>query len=181
MLRARAPLTHDPSPRRRWRHLARSAPARPGTCTVDVGVTLDSSRGGTAARLTPLRASPLLLLAALGLAACGTRAREDGAATVAGRFVASVSGHDGASACRLLTDPARESVSGATDVACAAAVLNVQERGTAVGKVEVWGDAAQVRIGTDVIFLVHLRAGWFVSAAGCTPRPGAPYKCDVDG
>lgn len=132
-------------------------------------------------RLRSLRVFALLLLAALGVAACGTRARGDGAATVAGRFVAAVSGHDGANACRLLTEQARESVSGDTDVSCANAVLNVQERGTALGNVEVWGDAAQVRIGTDVIFLVHLRAGWFVSAAGCTPRPGAPYKCEVDG
>lgn len=132
-------------------------------------------------RLTWLRLAPLLVLAALGLVACGTPARESGAAAVAGRFVAAVSGHDGAKACGLLTEQARESVSGATDVACADAVLNVHEPGTTVGKVEVWGDAAHVHIGADVIFLVHLHKGWFVSAAGCAPRPSAPYKCDVDG
>jgi hypothetical protein len=109
-------------------------------------------------RVTPLGISPLLLVATLGLTACGTRARENGASTVAERFVAAVSGRDGATACRLLT-----------------------ERGSTVGQVEVWGDAAQVRIGADVIFLLHLDSGWFVSAAGCTPRPSAPYQCDVDG
>jgi hypothetical protein len=132
-------------------------------------------------RVTPLCASSLLLVATLGLTACGTRAREYGAAAVAERFVAAVSGHDGATACGLLTQQARESVSGATDVTCADAVLNVHEQASTVGKVEVWGDAAQVRIGVDVIFLVHLHTGWFVSAAGCTPRPSAPYQCDVDG
>ena len=132
-------------------------------------------------RVTPLCASLVLLVATLGLTACGTRAREYGAAAVAERFVAVVSGHDGATACGLLTQQARESVSGATDVTCADAVLNVHEQGSTVGKVEVWGDAAQVRIGVDVIFLVHLHTGWFVSAAGCAPRPSAPYQCDVDG
>jgi hypothetical protein len=132
-------------------------------------------------RVMPLGASPLLLLATLGLTACGTRARENGAVAVAERFVAAVSGRDGAAACGLLTQQARESVSGATDVSCADGVLNVQEQGSTVGQVEVWGDAAQVRIGADVIFLLHLHTGWFVSAAGCTPRPSAPYQCDVDG
>jgi hypothetical protein len=132
-------------------------------------------------RVTPLGVSPLLLLATLGLTACGTRARENGAVAVAERFVAAVSGRDGAKACGLLTQQARESVSGATDVTCADAVLNVHEQGSTVGKMEVWGDAAQIRVGADVIFLLHLHTGWFVSAAGCTPRPSAPYNCDVDG
>jgi len=125
-------------------------------------------------RVTPRCASPLLLVATLGLAACGTRARENGAAAVAERFVAAVSGRDGATACGLLTQQARESVSGATDVTCADGVLNAHEQGSTVGQ-------AEVRIGADVIFLLHLDSGWFVSAAGCTPRPSAPYQCDVDG
>ena len=132
-------------------------------------------------RGTPLGVSRLLLVATLGLTACGTRARENGAAAVAERFVAAVSGRDGATACGLLTQQARESVSGATDVTCADGVLNGHEQGSTVGQVEVWGDAAEVRIGADVIFLLHLDSGWFVSAAGCTPRPSAPYQCDVDG
>lgn len=125
--------------------------------------------------------SVCLLLSALGLAGCGTSAREQAAGAVAGRFVAAVAAGDGSTACRLLTEQARESVSGATDVACADAVLKVEEQGGTVRKVQVWGDAAQVRIGTDVVFLLHLRTGWFVSAAGCQPQPSAPYKCDVDG
>jgi hypothetical protein len=132
-------------------------------------------------RVTPLGASPLLLLVTVGLTACGTRARENGAVAVAERFVSAVSGHDGATACDLLTEQARESVSGATDASCADGVLNAHKQGSTVSQVEVWGDAAQVRIGADVIFLLHLDSGWFVSAAGCAPRPSAPYQCDVDG
>jgi hypothetical protein len=123
----------------------------------------------------------LLLLAALGLSACSPTSREDGAARVASRFVADVGRHDGAAACRLLTESAREAVSGATDATCPKAVVNVAEHGTVVRRVQVWGDSAQVRIGTDVVFLVHLRAGWRVAAAGCKPQPRAPYQCDLDG
>jgi hypothetical protein len=115
------------------------------------------------------------------LAGCSTSAEKHDAGDVAARFVAAVSARDGAAACGLLSEPARESVSGATDASCAEAVLNVDEHRSPVHGVKVWGDAAQVRIGTDVVFLVHLHTGWRVVAAGCKPQPGAPYKCDVDG
>jgi hypothetical protein len=132
-------------------------------------------------RVRTLAAAALAALALSGLVACTPSARPDDASRVAVRFAAAVAGRDGSQACSLLTQKARESVTGATNATCAAAVLNVQERGTGVGQVEVWGDAAQVQVGTDVVFLLHLPDGWHVSAAGCVPQPSAPYKCDVDG
>jgi hypothetical protein len=50
-----------------------------------------------------------------------------------------------------------------------------------VGRVEVWSDRAQVRAGTDTLFLTEVAGGWRVSAAGCTARPGRPYDCEVSG
>ena len=132
-------------------------------------------------RLMTLGLSVGLMVAAIVVAGCSTSAGKHDAADVAARFVAAVSAGDGAVACGLLTEQARESVSGATDASCAEAVLNVDEHGGPVHRVAVWGDAGQVRIGTDVVFLVHLRTGWRVSAAGCQPQPRAPYKCEVDG
>jgi hypothetical protein len=132
-------------------------------------------------RLMTLGVLACLLPATIVLAGCSTSAGNHGASDVAARFVAAVLARDGAAACGLLSEQARESVSGATDVSCAEAVLNVDEHGSRVHRVEVWGDAAQVRIGTDVVFLVRLRMGWRVAAAGCRPQPAAPYKCDVDG
>lgn len=129
----------------------------------------------------PLRLSILAVPLGLALTACSPAAQDDDAAKVAGRFVSAVADRDGTTACTLLTEQARESVIGATDAKCGDAVLNVQEQGTALHRVQVWGDAAQVRIGSDVVFLMHLRSGWFISAAGCTPQTAAPYKCDVDG
>jgi hypothetical protein len=131
--------------------------------------------------LMRLSVSVCLPVTAIVLVGCGTSAGKHDAGDVAARFVAAVSARDGAAACGLLTEQARESVSGATEASCAEAVLNVDEHSSPVHKVEVWGDAAQVRIGTDVVFLVHLRTGWRVIAAGCKPQPAAPYKCDVDG
>lgn len=139
-----------------------------------------ASSEGAIVRVMALTALSVLL-ATMGLAACSPGSRKHGAAEVAGRFVAAISAHDGAKACQLLTEQARDSVTGATDANCAAAVLNVDEQGDAVRKVEVWGDAAQVHVGSDVVFLLHMRAGWRVSAAGCTAQPSGPYKCDVDG
>jgi hypothetical protein len=145
-------------------------------------MNVDHVRSG---RVTPVHRRVLVvsawLLLGMGLAGCSTRAREHDAGEVAARFVGAVTARDGAVACALLTERARESVSGATDTTCADAVLNVEEDGSAVRRVEVWGDAAQVRVGIDVIFLQRLHTGWSVSAAGCQPRPSAPYKCDVDG
>ncbi|MEP6852077.1 MAG: hypothetical protein ABJA87_05395 [bacterium] len=100
--------------------------------------------------------------------------------SVAVDFVTAIENRNGKAACALLTDNAAHSVSGATDTSCEQAALNVDESGTAVGEVQVWGDAAQVHVGDDVVFL---RRGdtWQVQAAGCTSDPPGPYDCDVDG
>ena len=51
----------------------------------------------------------------------------------------------------------------------------------AVQRVEVWGDTAQVHLAGDTVFLLRFPDGWRVSAAGCTPRGDAPYRCEVRG
>jgi hypothetical protein len=45
----------------------------------------------------------------------------------------------------------------------------------------VWGDAAQVHIGGDVLFLRLTSGRWKVSGAGCTAQPEGPYDCQVGG
>lgn len=121
------------------------------------------------------------LLTAGALTGCTASTERPRAGDVAIRFVTDVRDHDGKAACALLTDEAAESVSGATDVSCAQAVLNVEEDGTAVRSVQIWGDAAQVKLGSDTVFLRRLPDGWQVRAAGCKSQPGAAYRCDVDG
>jgi hypothetical protein len=122
--------------------------------------------------------------AALGsvlLAGCGRPGGASGVEQVAQRFVTAVQAHNGTAACALLTATARDSVSGMTDASCPDQIVNVDESGAQVRGVQIWGDAAQVRIGSDVLFLRHISAGWRISAAGCKPEPPRPYNCDVEG
>jgi hypothetical protein len=119
----------------------------------------------------------IVLLA--GLCACSGSPHRDVVASAASSFVSALEHKDGAAACRLLTSDTRQSAAGATDTPCAKAVLSVDEQGTAVSSTQVWGDAAQVRIGSDVVFLRQISGRWRVSAAGCTPQPAGPYDCDL--
>jgi hypothetical protein len=116
-----------------------------------------------------------------GLAGCQSSPQRSEVQGVAIRFVTAVEDKQGENACALLTPDAEESVSGATDVSCQTAILNVDEHGLDVHSVQVWGDAAQVKVGSDTVFLRRLDAGWQVRAAGCQSQPKAAYKCDVEG
>ncbi|MEO7262509.1 MAG: hypothetical protein ABI047_14835 [Jatrophihabitantaceae bacterium] len=123
----------------------------------------------------------LAVFLAGGLVGCAASAERSGVQAVAVEFVTAVEDSNGSDACALLTSEAEESVSGATDVPCATAVLTIDENGSQVHHVQVWGDAAQVKLGSDTVFLRRLPAGWQVRAAGCQPQPGAAYHCDVEG
>jgi hypothetical protein len=116
-----------------------------------------------------------------GLTGCQSSSERSDVQGVAIRFVTAVEDKQGDKACALLTPDAEESVSGATDVSCPKAILNVDERGLDVRSVQVWGDAAQVKVGSDTVFLRRLETGWQVRAAGCQSQPKAAYKCDVEG
>jgi hypothetical protein len=127
----------------------------------------------------PLALAVIVLTA--GLAGCTGGTQRSEAQRVAVDFVTAIEDRNGADACALLTSDAEQSVSGATDVACATAVLNIDERGAEVRHIQVWGDAAQVKLGSDTVFLQELPDGWQVRAAGCRSQPGAAYDCDVEG
>jgi hypothetical protein len=78
-----------------------------------------------------------------------------------------------------LTTTARQSVAGATNAPCAKTIVMLNERSQEVQGVQVWGDAAQVRLPDDVLFLRQVAGVWQVSAAGCTRQPVGPYDCTV--
>jgi hypothetical protein len=120
--------------------------------------------------------------AAVGaLPGCAASAERQHVQAVAVEFVTAVQNKDGQAACSVLTSNAEDSVSGATDLPCSAAVLNVEEDGAQVRHVQIWGNDAQVKLGSDTVFLSRLPAGWQVRAAGCRSQPGAAYRCDVEG
>lgn len=51
----------------------------------------------------------------------------------------------------------------------------------AVRRVDVYGDQARVVLDQDTVFLSRFPTGWKVTAAGCTPRDGRPYQCELEG
>ncbi len=122
-----------------------------------------------------------VILAVGGSVGCTSGAEQSRVRAVAAEFVTAVQDGNGGDACALLTSEAEKSVSGATDVPCATAVLNLDENGSQLHGIEIWGDAAQVKLGTDTVFLRRLPTGWQVHAAGCQPQPGAAYDCEVQG
>ena len=130
-------------------------------------------------RSAPLALAVLVVLG--GIAGCTGSTQRSQVQRVAVDFVTAIEDRNGAGACELLTSEAEESVSGATDVACETAVLNLDESGAEVHHIQIWGDAAQVKLGSDTVFLRELPDGWQVRAAGCLSQPGAAYNCDVEG
>lgn len=111
-----------------------------------------------------------LLIATLLVGGCGS-GTEDLVRRAAQDFSSAVADGDGARACGLLTEQARENAD------CAA----LEVPGGPVEQVEVWGDAARVRTAGDVLFLRELAVGWRVSGAGCEPRGDRPHECEVGG
>lgn len=133
-------------------------------------------RARGAGRPGVLTACAAVVLAAAG---CTSSPHRELVSSVARTFVTDLERGDGSGACQLLTADAQHSASGATDLPCAKAITSITEHGSAVHGVQVWGDAAQVRLGDDVVFLRRVSGAWRVSAAGCTSRPEGPYDCTV--
>jgi hypothetical protein len=125
------------------------------------------------------------VLAGLGVlalaAGCGAAPGTGAVTRTADDWLAAARANDAAALCRLLTPAAQESaVTG--NQTCPQAVGDLDLPGDGpVGPVEVWSDRAQVKAGTDTLFLTRLAGGWRVSAAGCTARRGRPYDCEVSG
>lgn len=115
------------------------------------------------------------------LGGCGAPAGGDEVTRTAREWLAAAGARDAAQLCRLLTPAAAESAA-TGDESCEQAVGDLDLPGAGqVGRPELWGEQAQVRTGTDTLFLVRLSGGWRVNAAGCTPRGDRPYDCDVAG
>jgi hypothetical protein len=113
--------------------------------------------------------------------ACASAPGTDAVTRVADDWLAAARADDPTALCGLLTPSAAQSaVTG--DQTCPQAIgdLDLPADGP-VGRVEVWSDRAQVKTGTDTLFLTKVSGGWRVSAAGCTARPSRPYDCEVSG
>jgi hypothetical protein len=120
-------------------------------------------------------------LVALLSAACGAAPGSSAVTRAADQWLAAARAKDAAALCRLLTPGAAQSVASG-DETCEQAIGDLDlPGGGPVEAVQVWSDRAQVRTGTDTLFLTRLSGGWRVSGAGCTFRGDEPYDCDVEG
>lgn len=144
-------------------------------------------------RLRPRRRSATValvgvtVLTLLAGAGCGaSRAPEvRGAAT---QFYRAVSDSDGAAVCALLAPRTVAELERSAQASCEDAVLDLdilardQVSDGQVSGTQVWSDQAQVRIGSDTVFLAEFADGWKVVAAGCTlRRTSQPYDCQLKG
>ncbi|WP_232807343.1 hypothetical protein, partial [Geodermatophilus chilensis] len=83
--------------------------------------------------------------------------------------------------CALLAPATLQTLESDESAPCADVIGQLPLPGGDVEAVEVWGGAAQVRLGGDTVFLTETPSGWRVTAAACEPRGELPYDCEVEG
>ncbi|ALC18845.1 hypothetical protein ACH46N_06095 [Streptomyces pristinaespiralis] len=115
--------------------------------------------------------------------ACGSldERRDDVTAEVTG-FEQALGAEQFARVCAALAPETLEELEQSARSSCEEAIgeEDLTEAG-AVRRVDVYGDQARVVLDQDTLFLSHFPTGWKVTAAGCTPREGRPYQCELKG
>lgn len=120
-----------------------------------------------------------LCFAASGCATVGERA---GAAEAAARsFERALTASDGVRMCDALAPATREELEAEAPCGRALAALRLPPAAGTAERVDVYGSQARVVFAQDSVFLASFPDGWRVTAAGCTPRRGRPYQCQLKG
>ncbi|MFD5768325.1 hypothetical protein ACFWIN_21245 [Streptomyces sp. NPDC127049] len=90
---------------------------------------------------------------------------------------------DYSQACMLLAPQTREELEDDGHKPCGAALeeQDLSAGDGAPGRTQVYGRQALLRLPDDVLFLSQFADGWKVTAAGCAPQAGEPYRCSVKG
>ena len=124
----------------------------------------------------------LCLLALGSLAAgCGvTSADRDDAGRATQALYSAAARHDGPAACAQMSPSLRAELVSDEGERCAKAVLSLDLHGRTPDRVEVYANAALVRLsGGDTVFLSATRKSWRVDAFGCRPHGKGPYDCQA--
>jgi hypothetical protein len=122
----------------------------------------------------------LTALAASVAGGCSTAEDEASIESTTRKFFGAVAEKDGAGACALLTPDANESLEPA-GARCSEEILKLPLEGGETGPPEIWGEQARIRVGAETVFLTRWASGGRITAAGCEPRHGKPYDCEVEG
>jgi hypothetical protein len=127
------------------------------------------------------RAALVPVLVALALAGCGRSGARADVQRVAEGFYADVRARDGARACALLSEDARQALEQQESKRCARAVEELQLSGSRAKVVRVYSTQGAVELARgDTVFLEATPRGWRIAAAGCRPgEHGKPADCEV--
>ncbi|WP_051838113.1 hypothetical protein [Streptomyces sp. NRRL F-2580] len=118
-------------------------------------------------------------LAASGCAPVGERA--EAAETAAQRFERALMAADDVRVCDALAPATREELEAEAPCGPSLAALRLPAAAGRAERVDVYGSQALVVFAQDSVFLASFPDGWRVTAAGCTPRTGRPYHCELKG
>lgn len=126
-----------------------------------------------------MRLTVIGCVALLALAGCSDVGQQD-AARAALEWAAAPPSR----ACGLLAPDTADAVAERAGGDCARGLAAIDRPSpSAVVATELAGQSAQVRLETDVLFLVRFPDGWRVTAAVCKrddPDPDVPYRCEVE-
>ncbi|MFF3215633.1 hypothetical protein ACFYYB_34020 [Streptomyces sp. NPDC002886] len=132
--------------------------------------------------MRPIAVRLLLPLLCLALTGCATgEARSRAAGSAAAAFERALADGDSARGCEALAPGTREEL--AQEQPCPAALQGLELTGARepARAAVVYGSQARVVYPHDSVFLALFAEGWKVTAAGCTPREGRPYRCELKG
>ena len=121
------------------------------------------------------------LLAVSVLSSCGSTAPSAGEG-VGERFTSAVSASAWGRACAYLAPDTRANLEKSAGKACPAALE--EESPPDAGPLDAassFGTMTQLRYREDTIFLARFKSGWKVMALECSPVPGHPYDCRIQG
>jgi hypothetical protein len=117
-------------------------------------------------------------------AGCGASggSADPGAQTTAQQFTRAVSEGNHAQACSLLAPETKAQLEQAAGQPCRAAIAEEKlDAADGFEEIATFGTMAQARFAGDTVFMTKFPRGWRVLAAGCSPVPGGPYDCRLQG
>lgn len=118
----------------------------------------------------------------LALSGCATAGERAATAEAAARdFEQALTDSDSVRTCDALAPATREELEAEEPCGPALAALRLRSATGPAERVDVYGAQARVVFAQDSVFLASFPDGWRVTAAGCTPRPGRPYHCELKG
>ncbi|MFF9059415.1 hypothetical protein ACF09K_12105 [Streptomyces sp. NPDC014882] len=151
---------------------------------VDLHPDVDVEVGRMAGRVRGTAVVLALSVAAsAAVSGCGAVSeRRDDVRTATAAFEDALGEGAYARACGGLAPATVEELEQSAGAPCARALGEESLKpGGAVRVVDVYGNQARAVLARDTLFLSHFATGWKVVAAGCAPRPGTPYQCEIKG